>query len=101
MASSFQIGADNIKELLRRFRVQCLRMLFGVDEMRPHVVLYDLGHQTGHRSSRAGDEMHHLFAARLAVEGALNCFDLAPDAAHASQQLVFFANCIESYRVIA
>ena len=76
-------------------------MLFGVDEMRPHVVLYDLGHQTGHRSSRAGDEMHHLFAARLAVEGALNCFDLAPDAAHASQQIVFFANCIESYRVIA
>ena len=67
-------------------------MLFGINEMRPHVILDDLGHQTGHRAPRPGDEMHHLFAARLAVERALNRLDLAPDPAHARQQLVFFAN---------
>ena len=33
-----------------------------------------------------------MFAAGLAVERALNSLDLAPDAAHARQQLVFFAN---------
>src|SRR5208337_743483 len=90
--SSFQIGADNIKELLRRFGVQRVRMPVGVDEMRPNVILDDFGHQTGHCAARTGDQVHHLFATRLAVELALNCFDLAPDAAHPRQQLVFLAN---------
>jgi hypothetical protein len=63
------------------------RMLFGIDEMRPHMIL-----RPRPSDRRAGDEMHYLFAARLAVEGALNGLDLAPDAPHASQQLVFFAN---------
>jgi len=57
-------------------------MLVGVDEMRPNVILDDFGHQTGHCAARTGDQVHHLFATRLAVERALNCFDLAPDAAH-------------------
>jgi len=81
----FAADQNALMELLRRFSVQCVGMLFGIDEMRPHVILDDLGHQTGHRSSRAGDQMHHLFAARLAVERALNRLDLAPDAAHARQ----------------
>ena len=64
-------------------------MPFGIDEMRPHVVLDDLGHQTGHSPSRSGDEMHDLFAPRLAVECALDGFNLASNAAHARQQLAF------------
>jgi hypothetical protein len=32
------------------------------------MVLDDLGHEPGHRAARAGDQMHHPFAAGLAVE---------------------------------
>jgi hypothetical protein len=52
----------------------------------------DLGHQTGRGPSHSGNEMHDLFAASLAVEGAFDGFDLAPDAAHARQQLVLFTD---------
>jgi hypothetical protein len=64
-----------------------VRALVGVDEMRPNVILDDLGH----RSARAGDRMRHLFAARLRIERALNRL-LASDAAHSRQQLGFFAD---------
>ena len=61
---------DNIKELLRRFSVQRQEMLFGIDELRSYVILDYLGHQARHRTPGAGSEIHHLFAARLAVERA-------------------------------
>src|ERR1700726_1872662 len=48
MVSSFQIGADNFEELLRRFGFQSAGMLFGIDEMCADVIFDDLGHQTGH-----------------------------------------------------
>ena len=92
MAASLQIGADDFEQLLGRVGVQRPGMLLGIDEMRPHVILDHLGHQTGHGAARAGDQMHDLFAAGLAVERALDGLDLAPDAAHARQQLVFFAD---------
>ena len=56
---------DNIKELLRRFSVQRL-----IDELRSYVILDYLGHEARHRTPGAGGEIHHLFAARLAVERA-------------------------------
>ena len=71
-------------------------MLLGIDEMRAHVVLDDLGHQTGCGPSHSGDEMHDLFAASLAVECAFDGFDLASDAAHAGQQLVLFTDGVWS-----
>jgi hypothetical protein len=52
----------------------------------------DFGHHTDHSAACTGDQMHHLFAARLAVERALDRFDLAPDAAHARQQLGFLTD---------
>jgi len=67
-------------------------MLFSINKMRAHVVLDDLGHQTGRGPSHSGDEMHDLFAASLAVECAFYGFDLASDAAHARQQLVLFTD---------
>jgi hypothetical protein len=85
MVSSFQIGADNIEELLRRFGSQSVGMLFGINEMCADVILDDFGHQTGDGPPRSGDEMHDLFAASFAIERALYRFDLAPDTAHARQ----------------
>ena len=60
--------------------------------MRAHVILDDLGHQTGHGAAHAGDQVHDLFAAGLAVERPLDGLDLASDAADARQQLLFFAD---------
>src|SRR6266404_6427021 len=92
MAPLFQISADDFEQALRRFAVQGPRMLLGIDEMRAHMILDDLGHETGHGSPRSGDEMHDLLAAGLAVEGALDGFDLTLDAAHPRQQLALFVN---------
>jgi hypothetical protein len=38
--------------------------------------------------------MHDLFAASRTVEGALDGFDLTLEAAHACQQLAFFADSV-------
>src|SRR5665213_146475 len=89
MAPSFQIGADHLEEVFRRVLVQSPRMFVRVDEMCAHMILNHLGHETGHGAARAGDEMHHLVTSRFSVEGALDSLDLALDAAHARQQLIF------------
>jgi len=96
MVSSFQIGADNIEELLRRSGSQSVGMLFGINEMCADVIFDDFGHQTGDGTPRSGYEMHDLFAASLAVECAFDGFDLASDAAHAGQQLVLFTDGVWS-----
>ena len=67
-------------------------MFLGVDQMCAHMILDDLGHQPGRRPSHAGDEMHDLLAAGLALERALDGFDLPSDPAHARQQLLFIAD---------
>src|SRR5258708_5766968 len=87
MAPSFQISADDFEQALRRFGIQGPRMLLGIDQMRAHMILDDLGHQTGHGTARSGDEMHDLLTAGLTVEGALDGFGLTLDAAHPRQQL--------------
>jgi hypothetical protein len=60
--------------------------------MGAHMILDDLGHQTGRGPSHAGDEMHDLFAPGLALERPLDGFDLPSDTAHARQQLLFIAD---------
>ena len=67
-------------------------MALGVDQMRSDVVLDDLGHQTRHRSARAGDEVKDLVAARFCVQRPFDRLDLTADPADAGQKLVFLAN---------
>ena len=45
--------------------------------------------------------MHHLLAARLPAEGALNRLDLATDAAHARLRLVYFREPYKSCHLIS
>ena len=77
------------RAVARRLRLfERAGMRFGIDEVGAHMVLDDFRHQPGHGAARAGDQVHHLLAAGLAVERALDGLDLAPNAAHARQQLV-------------
>ena len=63
-----------------------------VDEMRADVVFDHLRHQPGHGAARAGDQVHDLLAAGLAIERALDGLDLAADAAHAREEFLLFAD---------
>jgi hypothetical protein len=65
-------------------------MFLGIDQMRAHMILDHLGHQAGHGAAGASQQVHDLFAASFTVEGALDGFHLAPEAAYAGQQFLPF-----------
>ena len=67
-------------------------MFFGIDQMRTYMIFDDFGHQARHGAARTGNQVHDLFTARLACQCSFDALDLAPEAAHASQQLLLFAN---------
>jgi hypothetical protein len=69
--------------------------------MGADVVLDDFGHQAGHRAARAGEQVHDLFAAGLAVEGTLDGLDLTADAADAGQELLLFTDGVGHLGLIA
>ena len=56
------------------------------------VILDHLRHKPSHSAACARDQVHDLIAPSLIVERALNSLDLAPDAAHARQQLLLLTN---------
>jgi hypothetical protein len=60
--------------------------------MRANMVLDHFRHQSGHCPPCASNQVHDLFAARLAIECAFNGLHLAPEAADTGQQLLFIAD---------
>ena len=94
------IGADDVEQLLGRLGVQGAGIALGVDQMRLYVVLDDDGHQTGHRASGAGDQVHHLFAAGLQLQRALNGLHLSAQPADAGEQLLLLQDRVH-WRQIA
>ena len=90
--ASFQISPDDFEQLLGGFCVQRVGVLLGIDEMCAHVGLDDYGHQTAHSPPHAGDQVHDLFAASLAIERPLNSLDLPPNAAYARKELLLFTD---------
>ena len=71
---------------------------FGVDQMGPHMVLDHLGHQAAGRAAHGGDQVHHRLAAGLLVERPLDRLDLAPDSAHAREELLLVADGVSHAR---
>jgi len=51
------------------------------------MILHHLAHEAVHGAAYRGDELQHIGAADLALEGALDRFDLAADTTHPIQQL--------------
>ena len=60
--------------------------------MLAHVILENLRHQAVDGAARRGQEMHHVGAVGVALEGALDGFDLAANAADAVEQLLLVAD---------
>ena len=67
-------------------------MLFGIHQMRANVIFDDFGHQARHGPPHPGDKTHDPLAASLVIKRALHGLNLAPDTAHARQQLLFFSD---------
>src|SRR5271166_5712968 len=74
---SFEIGSDDVDQLVGRFGVQRAGVTVRVYEMHANVVLDHFGHQPAHRPTCGRDKMHDRVTAGLAVEGALYRLDLA------------------------
>ena len=87
-----QVGTNDVQQLLGRVGVQGFGVLFGVHQVRAHMVFDDLRHQSGHRAARARDQVHDLVTSSFARERPLDTLDLASDAAHARQQFLLLAD---------
>jgi hypothetical protein len=59
-------------------------------EMRPHMVLDDFRHQTGHGTTDPGDQVHDLIASGFGFYSPLYGFDLAANAANSGEKLLLF-----------
>jgi hypothetical protein len=88
----FQVGADDIEQLLGGLCVEHPGVFVRVNQVRTNVVLGDFGHQPGHSAPNACDQVHNLLATRLALQCPLDRLDLALHATHARQQLLLFSN---------
>jgi len=60
--------------------------------MRADVILYYLRRKPCHGGARAGEQVHHPIASSLTLESSFDCLDLATNAPHPCQQLLFFTN---------
>ena len=68
--------------------------------MGPDMVFDDFRHKPRHRSTRTCDQVHDVFTLGLTVERTLDGLDLAPDAAHARQEFLLFADGMRHARQI-
>ena len=64
----------------------------GIDQVASHVVLDHLGHEPGHGTTHARDQMQDLLAAGFAFERSFDRVDLASHPADARQQLVLLTD---------
>ncbi len=87
-----QISADDVDEFVGGLGARTCG-LFG-QHVRADVLLEHLGHESVHGAAGGSDELQHPSAAIFRFERALDGFDLPPNAADASQQLFFVADCM-------
>jgi hypothetical protein len=80
--------------LLGGIRVECAGVRGRIDQMGADVVFDHLRHQARDRPANASDQVHNALAASFGFKPALDGIDLAADATHARQQLLFFANSV-------
>ena len=76
-------------------------MFLRIDQMRPHMVFKDLGHETRHGAARTGDEVHDLLATRFFSKCAFYAVNLSPKSTNTRQQLFSIANRMAHYGIIA
>ena len=86
-ARSSEIAVHDLDQLRGSLGIKRIGISGGIDQMGADVTLDHLHQQAGDRATAPGDLMHDLRAACLAVERALNGFDLPANAAHPVQKL--------------
>jgi hypothetical protein len=72
-----------------------------INQVRADVILDNLGHQPGHGPTRTGDQVHHLFASCLGIQGALDRLDLSAYAADSRKKLLPIADGVGHRRILA
>ena len=76
-------------------------MFVGVDQMRTHMVFYDLRHEPSHGAARTGDQMHDLLTPRFAHESPFNALHLTANSPYAGQQFLLIANRMAHIYILA
>jgi len=54
----------------------------------------EFGHQSVDRPATRGYDLQNLGARPLVIEGALHCFNLAPEPPNAGQELLLVSDCV-------
>jgi hypothetical protein len=99
--TSSKIAMHDLDQLRRRLGIERLRILGRIDQMSADVILDHLHQQAVDRATATGNLMHDLRAACLAIERALNGFDLAANAAYPVQKLLLVANDVAHVRLFS
>jgi hypothetical protein len=89
LTSSFQIGADDLDQIVGT-RGPLLRPERGRAHIAADMILDDLRHEPVNRAAHRGDDLQHIGAGNLGLKRALDGVDLPKNPPDASQELRFF-----------
>src|ERR1700730_124258 len=87
--TSLQISPNNINQLLGRLSLRRVLALLRIQHVKSDVPFHHFGHQAVRRPAANRHQLQHAAAFLLGFQGALDCFHLSANPAHAFQKLFF------------
>jgi len=76
VSSLFQVSVNNLDELFGASGSVPIAFTGRITDVHSHVVFEQFGHQTIRCAAHGNDQLHHVIAAFLRLERALDSFDL-------------------------
>lgn len=71
-----------------------------IDDVHSDMFFHNLCHQAVHRASYRRNELKHVSAAGFSLQRTLNCFNLAPNAAHAGDKFRLLTDRVGQDRLL-
>jgi hypothetical protein len=87
-----QVGPYHVDQLFGAAHPFGVVPVLRIKDVGANVVLHHLRHEPVHGAARGGDELQHLGALDLALQRALDRFNLAAQAAHTIEELILFSD---------
>jgi hypothetical protein len=91
-APLLEVSADGVDQLARGAGPVGIALSRGIYDVDTDVVLHDLGHEAVDGTSDGRDQLQHLRAPGLRLDGALEGLDLTPDPANPADEFRLLSN---------
>lgn len=88
----FEVGFDDVDQFFGRQGLLRTWLVFAIDDVRTHVVFDDFSHQSLERALARYQRQKRRRAILLGFQRLFDGIDLAPDAPHPVQKLLFFVD---------